>query len=179
MLKQQFFSSSAVALQSCAICLCCSQYPCPGWVLGQGAHPASIWAHSPGAHNNFEMASQAVFSHATLVWLRETPVWPQPDVRGTLAIYSARWCWIHSPLDCIYICKQHAGHKRCTHGRHQEHRARGWYTTLYTRLVLCLPQEISPHVLLECTWEKTDNGKSLVARRLGLSDSFVIDAVVY
>lgn len=58
-----------------------------------------------------------------------------PSQRGTFAIYSARWCWIHNPLDCTYICKQHAGHKHCTHGRHQEHRAKGWCTTLSTRLV--------------------------------------------
>lgn len=132
-------SSSSFFLFSCRTAgLCCLSLlltiPLSRLGVGIGGTSSTIWAHSPGAHTNFEIASQAVSSCATLVWLRETLVWLQPNIRGTLAIYSPRWCWIHNPLDCTYICKQHASHKRCTHRRHQEHRAKGWCTTLSTRL---------------------------------------------
>lgn len=40
-------------------------------------------------------------------------------------------------------------------------------------------RETSPRVLLERTQEKTDNGKSSVACRLGLLDDFALGATLY
>ena len=94
------------------------------------------------------------------------PQHPSPCARAASAIRSAGWCWVHNPLACTYICKQHAGHTRSTHGRHQMRHTGGRDIKLSTgsRMESQLPfTKPHPRFLWSVLRKKRDNGKSLVA----------------
>lgn len=98
------------------------------------------------------------------------PQHPGPCARAASAIPSARWCRVHNPFVCTYICKQRAGHTCSIHGRHPIWHARGRDVKLSTRArmeraaCLWLPfMKLHPRFLQSVLRKKRDDGKSLVA----------------